>query len=178
MKRFIEVTVVIQKKVSSGDISQNITRKYKRLIDLNTISTIYKDSENLINFEGGLCLSVSNESYDIVRDALLKDGASDNGCAIEETRPNIEVLDEHRNIADKLCELQHDHTWIKQAVCNLIAMMKKDNMSYKPALLIGCNDKELDTMFSDCYNNVRKMQECIKELEKQIEIMTEPKKAQ
>lgn len=176
MKRFIEVTVVIHDKVFSGCISREITRKYKRLIDLNTISTIYKDSENLINFEGGLCLSVSSESYDIVRDALLKDCASDNGCAIEEMRPNIEVLDEHRNIANKLCDLQHDHTWIKQAVCNLIAMMKKDNVGYKPALLIGCNDKELDAMFSDCYDKVRKMQERIKELERQVEIMTEPKK--
>lgn len=75
-----------------------------------------------------------------------------------------------------LCDLQHDHTWIKQAVCNLIAMMKKDNTNYKPALLIGCNDKDLDTLFSDCYYKVRKMQERIKELEKQVEIMTEPKK--
>lgn len=178
MKRFIEVTVVIQKKVYSGDISQNITRKYKRLIDFNTITTIYKDSENLINFEGGLCLAVSDESYDIVRDALLKDGASNNGCAIEETRPNIEVLYEHSNIADKLCDLQHDHTWIKQAVCNMIAMMKKGNTGYKPALLIGCNDRDLAALFSDCYGNVRKMQERIKELEKQVEINTEPKKGE
>lgn len=176
MKRFIEVTVVIQKKVSSGYISQNITRKYKRLIDLNAISTIYKDSENLINFEDGLCLSVSNESYDIVRDILLKDGESNNGCAIEETRPNIEVLDEHRNIANKLCDLQHDHTWLKQAVCNLIAMMRKGNTNYKPALLIGCNDKDLGALFSECYDKVLKMQDRIINLEKEVRIMTEPKK--
>lgn len=75
-----------------------------------------------------------------------------------------------------LCELQHDHTWIKQAVCNLIAMMKKGNTDYKPALLIGCNDKDLGALFSECYGNVRKMQERIKELEKQVEIKTEPKK--
>lgn len=82
----------------------------------------------------------------------------------------------NNSIADKLCELQHDHTWIKQAVCNLTAMTEKDNVGYKPALLIGCNDKELDAMFSDCYDKVRKMQERIKELERQVEIMTEPKK--
>lgn len=75
-----------------------------------------------------------------------------------------------------LCELQHDHTWIKQAICNLTAMTEKDNVGYKPALLIGCNDKELDSMFSDCYDKVRKVQERIKELERQVEIMTEPKK--
>lgn len=82
----------------------------------------------------------------------------------------------NNSIADKLCELQHDHTWIKQAVCNLTAMTEKDNVGYKPALLIGCNDKELDVMFSGCYDKVRKMQERIKELERQVEIMTEPKK--
>lgn len=82
----------------------------------------------------------------------------------------------NNSIADKLCELQHDHTWIKQAVCNLTAMMKKENTDYKPALLIGCNDEYLGALFSDCYGKVRKMQEHIKELEKQVEIMTEPKK--
>lgn len=82
------------------------------------------------------------------------------------------------NGGNKLCELQHDHTWIKQAVCNLTAMMKKGNTDYKPALLVGCNDKDLDALFSACYEDVRKMQERIKELERQVEIMTEPKKAQ
>ena len=82
------------------------------------------------------------------------------------------------NRDNRICELQHDHTWIKQAVCNLTAMMKKGNTDYKPALLIGCNDEELKAMFSGCYDKVRKMQERIKELERQVEIMTEPKKAQ
>lgn len=80
------------------------------------------------------------------------------------------------NSDNKLCELQHDHTWIKQAVCNLIAMMKKGNTDYEPALLLGCNDEALGALFSDCYGKVRKMQERIKELERQVEIMTEPKK--
>ena len=79
------------------------------------------------------------------------------------------------NSDNKLCELQHDHTWIKQAVCNLTAMMKKENTDYKPALLIGCNDEYLGALFSDCYSKVRKMQERIKELERQVEIMTEQK---
>ena len=82
------------------------------------------------------------------------------------------------NRDNRICELQHDHTWIKQAVCNLTAMMKKGNTDYKPALLIGCNDECLGALFSDCYGKVRKMQERIKELERQVEIMTEPKKAQ
>lgn len=79
------------------------------------------------------------------------------------------------NSDNKLCELQHDHTWIKQAVCNLIVMMKTDNAKYNPALLIGCNDKDLDALFSGCYDKVRKMQERIKELEKKVGIKTEQK---
>ena len=80
------------------------------------------------------------------------------------------------NSDNKLCELQHDHTWIKQAIFNLITMMVKENTDYKPALLVGCNDKDLDALLSACYEDVRKMQERIKELERQVEIMTEPKK--
>ena len=107
-------------------------------------------------------------------DALLKQGPNKIYSAI---KADLDMQDSlcNNSIADKLCELQHDHTWIKQAVCNLTAMMKKENTGYKPALLIGCNDKELDAMFSDCYDKVRKMQERIKELERQVEIMTEQK---
>lgn len=108
-------------------------------------------------------------------EALEKQGSHK---VFSDIKVDLDMQDDLRNnsIADKLCELQHDHTWIKQAVCNLTAMMKKENTGYKPALLIGCNDKELDAMFSGCYDKVRKMQERIKELERQVEIMTEPKK--
>lgn len=109
-------------------------------------------------------------------DALEKQGTHN---VFSDIKTDLAMQDGLRSnsIANKLCELQHDHTWIMQAVCNLTAMMKKDNTDYKPALLIGCNDKNLDAFFSECYNKVRKMQERIKELEKQVEIMTEPKKA-
>lgn len=82
----------------------------------------------------------------------------------------------NNSIADKLCELQHDHTWIRQAVCNLTVMMDTDNTTYKPALLIGCNDKDLGALFSECYDKVRKMQDRINSLENEVRIMTEPKK--
>lgn len=110
-------------------------------------------------------------------EALEKQGSHK---VFSDIRTDLDMQDGlcNNSIADKLCDLQHDHTWIKQAVCNLTAMMKKENTGYKPALLIGCNDKGLDAMFSGCYDKVRKMQERIKELERQVEIMTEPKKAQ
>ncbi len=114
-------------------------------------------------------------SVDNFVEALEKQGPRK---VFSDIKTDLTIQDNLRNnsIADKLCELQHDHTWIKQAVCNLTAMLKKDNIDYKPALLVGCNDEDLDALFSACYEDVRKMQERIKELERRVEIMTEPKK--
>ncbi len=176
MKRFIEVTTVYHEKCSLGYVN----RECQRLIDLNTVSSIFSNNEGyFVKLEDNLRFSVTNKSYNTIRDALLNGGLCGNGGTVSEMRSRIEYLEEHRNggnsIADKLCDLQHDQTWIKQAVCNLIAMMKKENISYKPALLIGCNDRDLDVLFSDCYGYVRKMQERIKELEKKVGIKTEQK---
>lgn len=125
------------------------------LLDISQVSAVLCNYGVYRVYIGAICFELTEDSYNKLCSALK-----------EYKEPSESIL----------CELQHDHTWIKQAVCNLIAMMKKDNVGYKPALLIGCNDKELDAMFSDCYDKVRKMQERIKELEKQVEIMTEPKK--
>lgn len=68
-------------------------------------------------------------------------------------RADLDMQDGLRNnsIAYKPCELQHDHTWTEQAICNLTIL------------------------FSECYDKVRKMQERIKELEKKVGIKTEQK---
>lgn len=110
-------------------------------------------------------------------EALEKQGSHK---VFSDIKADLDMQDDlcNNSIADKLCELQNDHTWIRQAVCNLTVMMDTDNTKYKPALLIGCNDKDLDALFSECYDKVRKMQRRIKELERQVEIMTEPKKPQ
>ena len=166
MKKFIEVPLI------NTDGCENIT-----VMDLNTVSNIYTNNgKYIIEFEDGEHMFASRSGYKILHDALLNDNLYKSNSNDEKVSSHIEDLKESRNIADKLCELQHDHTWIKQAVCNLIAMMGKDNTSYKPALLIGCNDKDLDTLFSDCYNKVRKMQGHINSLEKQVKTITEPKK--
>lgn len=69
-------------------------------------------------------------------------------------RADLDMQDSlcNNSIADKLCELQHDHTWTEQAVCNLTVL------------------------FSECYDKVRKMQNRINSLENEVRIMTEPKK--
>lgn len=125
------------------------------LLDISQVSAVlYNYGEYRVN-TGSTRFELTKDSYNKLCSALK-----------EYKEPSESIL----------CGLQHDHTWIKQAVCNLTAMMKKGNTDYKPALLVGCNDEALDALFSACYGKVRKMQEHIKELEKQVEIMTEPKK--
>lgn len=178
MKKFIEVTTVYREKCSLGYVN----RECQRLINLNTVSSIFSNNEGyFVELEDDQRFSVTNKSYNTVRDALLNGGLCGNGCTVSEMRSRIEYLEEHRNggnsIADKLCKLQNDHTWIKQAVGNLVAMLRTGNTDYKPAILIGCSDDSLNAMFEDCYDSIRKMQKRIKESEEQIRIMTEPKKA-
>lgn len=129
--------------------------KNPMLLDISQVSVVLCNHGMYRVYIGSTRFDLTKDSYNKLRSALK-----------EYKEPSESIL----------CDLQHDHTWIKQAVCNLTAMMKKENTGYKPALLIGCNDKELDMMFSYCYDKVRKMQERIKELERQVEIMTEPKK--
>lgn len=131
-------------------------RVYPLLLNLLKVTAVCREDNECHVYTDDARFHVPEKSYDELCKALR--------AYTEENRDN------------KLCELQHDHTWIKQAVCNLMAMMKKENTDYKPALLVGCNDEDLDALFSSCYDKVRKMQERIKELERQVEIMTEPKR--
>lgn len=120
MKKFIEVIVAPCANHPSG--YTNFWRK--RLIDLNTISTIHEGSENVIEFDDGDCISVSADSYNAVRDALLKGSALEDGGTIGKMRSRIEELKECRtednSIANKMCELQHDHSWTIHAMANLL----------------------------------------------------------
>ena len=177
MKKFIEVTTVYREKCSIGYAN----RKCQRLIDLNTVSSIFSNNEGyFVELEDDQRFSVTNESYDTVRDALLNGGLCGNGGTVSEMRSRIEYLEEHRNggnsIADKFCELQNDHIWICQAMSNLLVMTKE--MDFKPAILEDCYDKKLDFLFDVAHKQVRAMQNRIKELEEEVKIMTELKKPQ
>ncbi len=70
-------------------------------------------------------------------------------------------------LADKLCQLQNDHTWIMQALANILLMCKGDKTSYHPAILLGCYDKNLEKMNEAVYHAVLYMQKLIKELEEE-----------
>ena len=160
MKRFIEVTVTLREKSPIG----YATHKHKRLIDLNSVSTIYENSENIIKFDDGAWISVSTESYDAVRDALLKGDALENGGTVGKMRSCIEELEEHRNVVDKLCELQNDHTWAMQAIGSLLFILKQSD-DHAPKVLLNCCDKDMEALLNECFKAARAQSKRIKELE-------------
>ena len=77
-----------------------------------------------------------------------------------------------------LCNLQHDHTWIKQGLYNLIKMVEEGSLSYRPAILLGCNDQALEDAFSILRSRICGMRGRIIDLEKEVKRMTEPNKEQ
>ena len=163
MKKFFEVTAISREPGPLGysDV------KYKRLIDLNAISYIYSDGKCVIRFEGERYIYVTSESYEAVRKELL----TTSGGATEESQSDANYLDGRREdrgiegIVEKLCELQNDHTWICQAVSNLITMMTKTD--FKPAILESCYDKQLEILFSAAHKQIRDTQKRIGELEEE-----------
>lgn len=146
MGKFIEIEFLTT--LREGD-------KNPMLLDISQVSVVLCNHGMYRVYIGSTRFDLTEDSYNKLCSALK-----------EYKEPSESIL----------CDLQHDHTWIKQAVFNLIVMMKTDNTKYNPALLIGCNDKDLDTLFSDCYDKVRKMQNRINSLENEVRIMTEPKK--
>ena len=149
MGKFIEIKAFVYNSCEGK-------RMYPLLLNLSKVTAVCREDNECHVYTDDARFHVPEQSY---------------GELCKDLRAYTE-----ENSDNKLCELQHDHTWIKQAVFNLMAMMKKGNTDYKPALLIGCNDRDLAALCSACYEDVRKMQERIKELERQVEIMTEPKK--
>ena len=149
MGKFIEIKAFVYNSCEGK-------RMYPLLLNLSKVTAVCREDNECHVYTDDARFHVPEKSYGELCKALR--------AYTEENRDN------------KLCELQHDHTWIKQAVCNLTVMMNTDNTKYKPALLIGCNDKDLGALFSECYDKVCKMQDCINSLENEVRIMTEPKK--
>ena len=77
-----------------------------------------------------------------------------------------------------LCNLQHDHTWIKQGLYNLIKMVEEGSLSYRPAILLSCHDKDLEAGWGVLHRRICGMRGRIIDLEKEVKRMTEPKKGQ
>ena len=75
-----------------------------------------------------------------------------------------------------ICNLQHDHTWIKQGLSKLIKMIEEGSLNYRPAILLGCNDKDLEAGFGVLHRRICGMRGRVIDLEKEVKRMTEPNK--
>lgn len=131
-------------------------RTYPLLISLPVVTAVNDYDGNYNVYLGSTCFRITKDSYNKLCAALK---------AYKED-----------NVADKLCELQHDHTWSMQALANVLLMCKGDKTSYHPAILLGCYDKDLERMNEAVYEAVLGMQKHIKELEDEIKIMQETKR--
>lgn len=87
------------------------------------------------------------------------------------------ALNEYKEPSESiLCNFQHDHTWIKQGLFNLIKMIEEGSLNYRPAILLGCNDKDLEAGFGVLHRRICGMRGRVIDLEKEVKRMTEPKK--
>lgn len=112
-------------------------------------------------------------SVDNFKRAIELQGVDD---VFSDIKKDLSLLEDRMGygIADKLCELQHDHTWVRQAFGNLLRMFTET--TFKPAVMLGCYDSDLENLFSTVYDEALDMQKRIKELENEIEIIKELKK--
>ena len=170
MSRFFEVTVIYKRKHIDGFTSEH---SYKKLFDLDKVVSIDDCNGYNICLADNCSLSVSKESYDSVCEALLPK-YSGGSSLIEKLNPHIEKL-ESNNIVDKLCELQNDHTWVMQAMGNLLFILRQSD-DRAPKVLLNCCDKDMEALSNECFKAARAQSKRIKELEARICLMQEPKR--
>lgn len=159
MSRFFEVTVIYKRKHIDGFTSEH---SYKKLFDLDKVVSIDDCNGYSICLADNCRLSVSKESYDSVREALLPK-YSGGSSLIEKLNPHIEKL-ESNNIVDKLCELQNDHTWVMQAMVDLLSILRQTD-DLCPKVLLNSFDNSMEMLFNECFKVARAQAKRIKELE-------------
>lgn len=137
----------MSKIIELKEIDYKSGKAYPLLLNLSKVTAVCKEDDECHIFTDDARFHMPKESYEKLRFELK---AYDDG-----------------NIVDKLLELQNDHTWIMQALANILLMCKGDKTSCHPAILLGCYDKELEKMNEAVYGAVLCMQKLIKELEEE-----------
>ena len=147
MRRFFEVTVISHKSNTYGRYDV----KYKRLIDLNLVSSIYDSKECVIELEDEQDFYVTKESYEAVRKELLVTEELQSDSNNLESQCKGKTTD---RVVEKLCELQNDHTWAMQAIGNLLFILKQSD-DRAPKVLLNCCDKDMEALFNECFKAAR-----------------------
>lgn len=137
----------MSKIIELKEIDYKSGKAYPLLLNLSKVTAVCKEDDECHIYTDDARFHVPKESYDKL---CMELKAYNDG-----------------NVVDKLLELQNDHTWIMQALANILLMCKGDKTSYHPAILLGCYDKELEKMNEAVYGAVLCMQKLIKELEEE-----------
>ena len=154
--------------------------RYGLLLNISNVCSAYvKDGVCRVRTVDNLEYQIEDESFRKLCDAMrdfYEDENTDDGSTIGNLRSRVMQLERSREIksvADKLCELQNDLTWVRQGFGNLLHMFR--DSTFKTAIMLGCADNDLESLFETVYEEALNMQKRIKELEDEIKIMQEPK---
>ena len=104
--------------------------------------------------------------------SCVKEHADDSGeheSTIGEIKRRINTIEgkiKERSIADKLCDLQNDHVWLKQAMTNMLSIMCGKSKS--PVILVQCCDRDIKALFDVCFKEIEKKMRMIDELESEV----------
>ena len=108
--------------------------------------------------------------------SCVEEHADDSGedkSTIGEIKRRINTIEEkinERSVVDKICELQNDHVWLKQAMTNMLSVMCGNPKS--PAILIQCYDRDIEALFDVCFKEIEKKMRMIDELESEVKRLT------
>lgn len=74
----------------------------------------------------------------------------------------------NNSVVDKLCELQNDHLWFRQAIEYTLSVLRDRNCNPPYAVLNNCYDLGLGDMGEACFDEAKNAVKRIYELEREV----------
>lgn len=136
MNKFIETKAIHYDHVDEKSV-------YPLLLNLSKVTAVCRESNECHVYTDDARFHLPEKEYDTIC-ASLKAYRGD-------------------NLADKLCDLQNDHTWAMQAIGNLLFILKQSD-DRAPKVLLNCCDKDMEALFNECFKAARAQAKRIKEL--------------
>lgn len=124
--------------------SVNDKSAYPLLLNLSKVTAVCRESNECHIYTDDARFHLPEKEYDVLCTALKA------------------YRDD--NLADKLCELQNDHTWVMQAMVDLLSILRQTD-DLCPKVLLSCFDNSMETLFNECFKAARAQAKRIKELE-------------
>lgn len=137
MNKFIETKAIYYDHVDEKSV-------YPLLLNLSKVTAVCRESNECHVYTDDARFHLPEKEYDTIC-ATLKAYRGD-------------------NLADKLCDLQNDHTWAMQAIGSLLFILKQSD-DRAPKVLLNCCDKDMEALLNECFKAARAQAKRIKELE-------------